>query len=231
VAVWIVDAAPKRIYTRIPCDPLLLHGTLENRMTAPSQDFGHWLSAARGGSRDALGRAFEACRRYLLSVAHDQLNPDLRAKGGASDLVQETFLEAQSAFERFRGNSEVELRAWLRQLLHHRAAKFRRHYRTTQKRRLARETTLTAAGDPSGPAAERSSPSAQLVANEQAQRLREALERLPDDYRRVITLRYVEQCPFDEIGRLMQRTPNAARLLWLRAIEHVKHHLRSRDEP
>jgi RNA polymerase sigma-70 factor (ECF subfamily) len=198
-------------------------------MTAPSQDFGRWLSAARDGSRDALGRAFEACRRYLLSVAHDQLNSDLQAKGGASDLVQETFLEAQSAFERFRGNSEAELRAWLRQLLHHRAAKFRRHYRTTQKRRLARETAL--AGDPAGAAAERSSPSAQLVAREQAQRLREALERLPDDYRRVITLRYVEQTSFEEIGRLMQRTPNAARLLWLRAIEHVKHHLRSRDEP
>jgi len=200
-------------------------------MTAPSQDFGRWLSAARDGSRDALGRAFEACRRYLLSVAHDQLNPDLQAKGGASDLVQETFLEAQSAFERFRGNSEAELRAWLRQLLHHRAAKFRRRYRTTQKRRLARETALTALGDPAGAAAERSSPSAALMAHEQAQRLRQALERLPDDYRRVITLRYVEQTSFEEIGRLMQRTPNAARLLWLRAIEHVKHHLRSCDEP
>jgi RNA polymerase sigma-70 factor (ECF subfamily) len=69
------------------------------------------------------------------------------------------------------------------------------------------------------------------MAHEQAQRLRQALELLPDDYRRVITLRYVEQCPFEEIGRLMQRTPNAARLLWLRAIEHVKHHLGGRDEP
>jgi RNA polymerase sigma-70 factor (ECF subfamily) len=200
-------------------------------MNAPTQDFGHWLSAARGGSRDALGQAFEACRRYLLSVAHRQLNHDLQAKGGASDLVQDTFLEAQSSFDHFRGNSEVELRAWLRQLLHHRAAKFRRHYRTTQKRRLSRETALSAAAEPAGAALRAVSPSTQLMAHEQAQRLRQALELLPDDYRRVITLRYVEQCPFEEIGRLMQRTPNAARLLWLRAIEHVKHHLGGRDEP
>jgi RNA polymerase sigma-70 factor (ECF subfamily) len=200
-------------------------------MSAPSHDFSSWLSAARGGSREALGRAFEACRRYLLSVAHQQLNADLQAKGGASDLVQETFLEAQSSFERFQGNSEVELRAWLRQLLHHRAAKFRRRYRTTQKRRLARETTLTAASQPAIPSGDPASPSAMLMAHEQAQRLREALERLSDDYRRVITLRYVEQRSFEEIGRLMQRTPNAARMLWLRAIEHVKHHVRPADEP
>src|SRR5205823_4133645 len=91
----------------------------ETRMSAPAHDFGLWLSAARDGSRDALGRALEACRRYLLCVAHQQLNRDLQAKGGASDLVQETFLEAQSSFDRFHGSSEVELRAWLRQLLHH----------------------------------------------------------------------------------------------------------------
>ncbi len=69
------------------------------------------------------------------------------------------------------------------------------------------------------------------MAREQAQHLRQALERLPDDYRQVITLRYVEQCSFVEIGRLMQGTPNAARLLWLRAIECVKNNLRDADEP
>jgi RNA polymerase sigma-70 factor (ECF subfamily) len=200
-------------------------------MSAPSQDFRCWLAAARHGSRDALGRAFETCRHYLLYVAHQQMNADLQAKGGASDLVQETFLEAQCAFNHFQGNSEPELRAWLRQLLHHRAAKFRRHFRTTQKRRLACETTLTATSQPVRVADDRSSPSAQLMADEQAQRLLQILEHLSDDYRRVITLRYVEQYSFEEIGQRMQRTPNAARLLWLRAIEHVKHHLRSADEP
>src|SRR6266851_10406295 len=114
-------------------------------MLAPPPDFGGWLSAARDGSRDALGSVLEACRRYLLGVARHELNGDLNAKGGASDLVQETFLEAHRAFDHFQGNSEVELRAWLRRLLHHRAAKFGRRYRTTQKRRLARECGSSAA--------------------------------------------------------------------------------------
>jgi RNA polymerase sigma-70 factor (ECF subfamily) len=202
-------------------------------MRALPQDFGGWLSAARNGSRDALGSVLEACRRYLLGVARYELHDDLKAKGGASDLVQDTFLDAHRAFVHFQGNSEVELRAWLRRLLQHRAAKFGRRYRTTQKRRLARETALSVAGlaAGSGPRAAVPSPSTQLVAREQAQRLRQALERLPEDYRRVIALRYVEQCSFVEIGRLMQRTPNAARLLWLRAIECVKLKLRDADEP
>src|SRR5204863_135828 len=105
-------------------------------MSLRTEEFGGCLMAARGGSQDALGRTLENCRRYLLAVARDELSADLQAKGGASDLVQDTFLEAQSAFEHFRGSSEGELRAWLRQLLHHRAAKFGRRYRTTRKRRL-----------------------------------------------------------------------------------------------
>jgi RNA polymerase sigma-70 factor (ECF subfamily) len=203
-------------------------------MNDPPQDFACWLSAARGGSPDALGNALEACRRYLLSAARLELNADLRAKGGASDLVQETFLEAQQIFDRFRGDSEDELRAWLRRLLHHRATKFTRRFRATQKRRLAREATpvagVSSGGWEGGLRTTEPSPSTRMIATEQAQRLQQALERLPSDYRRVITLRYVEQCQFEEIGRLMQRTPNAARLLWLRAIERIKHEMRGSDE-
>jgi RNA polymerase sigma-70 factor (ECF subfamily) len=201
-------------------------------MTVHPQDFRVWLSAARDGSRDALGKALESCRRYLLSIARHELDVNLQAKGGASDLVQDTFLEAQCVFDRFHGDSEIELRAWLRRMLHHRAAKFGRRYRTTQKRRLGREMALTEAGLPAragrlgGIRPELPSPSTELMAHEQAQRLRQALEHLPEDYRRVITLRYLEQYTFEEIGRLMERTPNAARLLWLRAIERIKHELR-----
>lgn len=204
-------------------------------MSALPDDFSGLLSAARDGSRDALGQAFEACRRYLLGVAHQELNASLQAKGGASDLVQETFLEAHRAFDHFRGNSEGELRAWLRQMLHHRAVKFGRRFRTTQKRRLSSEAGQSidslATTANSGLQAQLPSPSTQMMALEQAQSLRQALERLPDDYRRVITMRYVEQCSFEEIGQRMERTGNAARLLWLRAIERVKQELRGADEP
>jgi RNA polymerase sigma-70 factor (ECF subfamily) len=182
-------------------------------------DPGAWLPAARAGSLEALGHVLEGCRRYLLHIARRQLNPDLQVKGGASDLVQDTFLEAHRDFPRFQGSTAGEVRAWLRQLLVHHAAKLGRRYRTTQKRRLARETVLEPADSPLAPAA---SPSVQAMAREQEQSLDAVLERLPADYRRVIVLRYQEGRSFEDIGRRMQRTPNAVRLLWLRAIERVK---------
>ena len=52
-----------------------------------------------------------------------------------------------------------------------------------------------------------------------AEALARAMERLPPDYRQVITLRHEQQLTFEEIGQQMQRTANAARMLWLRAIE------------
>jgi RNA polymerase sigma-70 factor, ECF subfamily len=203
-------------------------------MVPVSHDFDQWLAAARAGSSDALGRSLDACRRYLLSIARHELDARLRAKGGASDMVQETFVEAQRAFDRFHGTSEVELRAWLRRLLHDRVAKFGRRYRTTQKRKLTRETLVETgdswAGFHVSRRAELSSPSAHLLADEQTQQLREALGRLPADYERVIKLRFVENCSFEEIGQQMDRTANAARLLWLRAIERAKLEMNEHNE-
>src|SRR5262245_10200320 len=198
-------------------------------MTEPPQGAAQWLPAARAGSREALGRVLESARQYLVSIARQELDPDLRAKNSPSDLVQETFVEAQCAFGHFQGDTEAELLAWLRQLLLHRAGKLRRHYRDTQKRRLAREVALggdsTSNGPADGLAANMLSPSGQAMEHEQDQALQAALGRLPDDYRRVICLRYQEQLPFEEIGRLLQRSPDAARKLWARAVERLHEEL------
>ena len=77
-------------------------------------DAAEHLPAARAGSREALGQVLEACRPYLLRIANEGVAVDVQAKGGASDLVQETFLEAQRDFARFQGNTEAELLPYLR---------------------------------------------------------------------------------------------------------------------
>src|ERR1700752_4820512 len=108
-------------------------------MAERAKDAGRWLAAAPAGSNEALGRALGACRNSLLLVAQHHLGADVQAKGGASDLVQETFLEAQRDFGQFRGTSEEELLAWLRQMLLHNVGTFSRRYRETTKRDVARE--------------------------------------------------------------------------------------------
>ena len=60
-----------------------------------------------------LGTAFESYRDYLLAIANQKIDPALRTKGGASDIVQETFLEAQRDIGQFTGSTGAELKAWL----------------------------------------------------------------------------------------------------------------------
>jgi len=199
-------------------------------MAEPDNDVVHRLTAARAGSADALGQVLEACRGYLLLIAQQQMNPALQAKGGASDLVQETFLEAQRDFGQFQGTTQAELAAWLRRLLLNNMANFARHYRATDKREVGRERPLdpgnsSSAGN-AGLAAALASPSGQAITREQAEALARALEGLPEDYRQVVLLRYRDERTFEDIGQIMGRTPNAVRKLWLRAVERLKEALK-----
>jgi RNA polymerase sigma-70 factor (ECF subfamily) len=195
----------------------------------PARDAVQYLAAARAGSREALGQALEICRGYLLRVANQGLDQDLRAKGGASDLVQETFLEAHRDFGCFQGSSEQEFLAWLRLLLLHNVANFTRRYRGTDKRRVGREVELDGAESPAcrraGLATDTPSPSSEAIAHEQAEKIQQALERLPDDYRRVLQLRNQERRSFEEIGPLMERSAEATRRLWTRAVERLQREL------
>jgi RNA polymerase sigma-70 factor, ECF subfamily len=189
-------------------------------MTASVENLGPLLSAARSGSVEALGQMLQAHRAYLLHIANEELAADLQAKGGASDLVQDTFLEAHRDFARFQGSTEEELLAWLRGLLRHRIANFVRRYRDTQKRGLDQEVALDGVLADDLP-----SPSGEAAALEQALLLQRAMEGLPDDYRQVIALRYQEQLGFEEIGQRLGRSAEAARKLWWRAIERLQQEL------
>jgi RNA polymerase sigma-70 factor (ECF subfamily) len=198
----------------------------DKTMSPPAAEYGALLTAARAGSREALGKALEACRRYLLLIAEEQLTPELRAKGGASDLVQETFLEAQRDFPQFHGSTQAELLAWLRRVLLNNLGSFTRHFCATDKRAVAREVALPGDGSSADAigelAAPPPSPCDVAIAREQIEGLRQALVRLPEDYRQVILLRYEGGHSFEEIGRRLGRSPDAARKLWTRAVEHLQ---------
>jgi RNA polymerase sigma-70 factor (ECF subfamily) len=174
------------------------------------------LTQARAGDAAALGAAFEACRAYLLMVANASLPDDLRAKGGASDLVQEVFLDAHRHAGNFHGTTEGELLAWLREILRCHVANFLRDYRHTAKRQVGREVDLDA--EP----ADDETPSAIASQEEDVRRLEQAVARLPADYREVVHLRYREHRPFEEIAPLLGRSLDATRQLWKRAIRRLR---------
>ncbi len=186
-----------------------------------------WLPDAKAGSAAALGQVLEAARKYLLWVARRELDPDLQPKAGASDLVQDTLLEAHRDFGQFQGESEAELLSWLRRLLLNNLSNLARNYRQTAKRKLAREQHLDAGADESGLqiAGHTPTPSAQIMAGERDSLVRKAMDRLPEDYRKVLVLWQQEEMTFEQIGQQMGRTPNATRMLWVRALERLQREL------
>jgi RNA polymerase sigma-70 factor (ECF subfamily) len=188
------------------------------------------LDSARAGSQEALGQLLQACRGYLLSIANRELDAALAGKLGASDLVQETLLEAQHDIGQFRGACEADLLAWLRQILDHNLRDVRRRYMEAGKRCVGREEPLAGgSGDAAILADSVKTPSVQVSNDEQIQQLCRAMNRLPQDYRQVIQMRNWELLPFAEIGARMQRSEDAARKLWVRAIERLQHELGATD--
>jgi RNA polymerase sigma-70 factor (ECF subfamily) len=132
------------------------------------------LEQARAGDGTTLGRVLELYRRYLTLLARVQIGQHLQCKVDASDLVQETFLEAHRSFPAFRGTSEVELIRRLRQILAANLADLFRRYPGTQGRDVRLERQIEEAVDRSsvvlgrGLVAPQLSPSQQASQREQA---------------------------------------------------------------
>lgn len=179
------------------------------------------IREARAGSGAALGQLIDAYRSYLLSIAAQELSPAIRAKIGASDLVQETSLEAHRDFTHFKGEEREELLAWLRRILLNNAANAGRQFEQTQMRKLSRERPLEPGAEGARLADPGLTPSAQFFAMEKQKRVEYALQQLSPDMRQAILLRNREHLSFAQIGEQMNRSADAARKLWARAVERM----------
>jgi RNA polymerase sigma-70 factor, ECF subfamily len=198
-----------------------------------AEDLGISITAGRAGSAAARGVLFERCRQYLLLVAEREFDPSLCGKLGASDLVQETFLNAERGFRQFRGQTEQELIAWLHRIMQNCAGQEVRRYRRAAKRDVRHERSLTIdfdSGRSFEPAADVETPSRQFAAAEEQDLLAVALSHLPDHYQQVVQLRNADRKSFDEIGDLMGRSPEAVRKMWVRAIEQLRAAMLDGDE-
>jgi RNA polymerase sigma-70 factor (ECF subfamily) len=189
-----------------------------------------WLAAARQGDTAARDRLFDACRSYVDLAARYHLQRRLRAKVDASDIVQQSLLEAHRGFDRFAGESPGEWLAWLKRIVVHNAYDEAKRWRGTAKRDAGREVPLERGDDrswarPHDPASPEPSPSQHVLRGEQELLIAAALEHLPEDHRDIILLRNLERLPFEEVARRMGRSAGACRMLWMRAIASLRDQL------
>lgn len=186
-------------------------------------DFSAKLSAARSSSK-SLGGLLDEFRGFLEKLADMGLRDDVRAKVGASDLVQQTLLEATQGFSDFRGESREQFTAWIKRILVRNLLNEIRKWRSTKMRTVNREITLDQPDAPKLMGEDRT-PSSLFEAREREALLREALKRLTPDQQQVIRLRHFEQLGFQDIARRMERQYSAVRMLWYRAIEKLAYEM------
>jgi RNA polymerase sigma-70 factor (ECF subfamily) len=172
----------------------------------------------------------ERFRVYLRVLAGLQLEPRLRGKLDPSDMVQQALLRAHQAADQFRGRTEAELGAWLRQILARTMANAARDF-ARARRDVALERSLEARLHDSSArleawlVAQTPSPSQQAEHNEQVVRLTEALARLPEVQREVLLLKHCQGWSLADIGRQLGKTQPAVASLLRRGLKQLREQL------
>ncbi len=169
-------------------------------------------------------RPLEEFRSYLLLLARLQLDPGPGHRLDASDVVQQTLLEAHAKFDQFLGDDDA-LAAWLRAALANNIRDAARALRRA-KRDVRREEPLD---DPDRSAARvaallspGSSPSHHAARAEDLVRLADALARLPDAQREAVVLHHLHGHPLAETARRLGRTDAAAAGLLHRGLKKLR---------
>ena len=141
--------------------------------------------------------------RYLLSLTHD---PSI-----AEELTQETFYQAVKGAARFDGRCKVS--TWLCAIAKNQLSVYRRKHRVTEELEEGFVSDGSADGD--------------LLASESRVELLRKLHALGEETREVIYLRVFGELSFREIGDILSRTENWARVTFYRGKEKLKKEMRS----
>ena len=171
--------------------------------------------------------SLESFRPYLCSLARMNLDRRLASKVDPSDIVQQTLLQAHKAQGDFRGSTDQEMAAWLRQILARNLAHLSRDHRR-DKRDINRERSLEASLTASSVCLEQFLASADQPPSQIAQRredvlrVAEVMESLPDGQREAILLKYWEKRTLAEIGSELGKSPEAIAGLIHRGLKKLR---------
>lgn len=170
---------------------------------------------------------FDHYRNYLRFLARTQMPVHLRARMDASDLVQQSLLQACEAADDFRGSSDAELMAWLRKILAGVVSHTIRDQHR-ERRDVFREQAIQQNLDQSSVylasafVADDAGPSAVVRKEELARDIAELVEQLPETQRDAIILHYWQEVPLKQVGELLGKSPAAIASLLQRGLATLR---------
>ncbi len=188
---------------------------------APTSTLG-LIQKIKAGDREAFSPLFLKYRKRLSVLIHYKLGGGLAQFLSVRDILQETCLRAYRDFHRFSYDGPGSFMNWLSKIADHVLADQAR-YAHRDKRRLDARVRFRSVGNPDGPElVDTHIPSRKMEEQEGLADLVRDLDRLPEDYRRVLVLARIHGATVSEIARQTGRTPNAVSILLHRAVRRFR---------
>lgn len=176
------------------------------------------IRSVQQGSLDAFNTLYE---RYL-PVVYRRVRYVV-PEADVEDITQDIFIAVMKSLKGFR--FEAQFSTWLRTLVNRQVADFYR----SRKTRFETYSLDTALDDPDRElnlsVEDKTSNSDDLVI------LRQELRNLPDNYREIIMLRFVDGLQFDEIALVQGQTLEATKSLFRRAISALQKRVTNERSP
>ena len=195
-----------------------------------SADSADLIERARAGDASALNQVYSRYRERLRRMVDIRLDPRVRARVDASDVVQEAYLDVAQKLPEYLREPKLPLFLWLRLVVGERLTKVHRQHLGAHMRDARREISLYHGAIPAASSAALaaqllgrfSSPSHAAVRAERLLRLEEALNSLDPMDREVLTLRHFEELSRAETARELGIEESAAGKRYVRALKRLK---------
>jgi RNA polymerase sigma-70 factor (ECF subfamily) len=198
-------------------------------MTSPDAETEALISRAALGDRAAREELLVRNRERLRQMIVVRMDRRLLPRLDASDVVQEVFAEAFQKMSDYLQKRPLPFYPWLRQLAWERLLKLQQRHIGAQRRStmreqpgelyLSQESEMVLADQL---LARGSSPSQQLIRQEQRRRVQSALAELAARDREVLVMRYLEQLSIREIAAVLDISEGAVKTRHVRALVRLR---------
>ncbi|MHC4408311.1 MAG: sigma-70 family RNA polymerase sigma factor [Planctomycetota bacterium] len=195
-----------------------------------ADDADELLRRAAAGDRDCLDQLLEQDRARLARMVQLRLDPRVRSRVAASDVIQEASLEAFRRLDEYLSNPKLPFFLWLRFLTGQKVLEMHRRHLGAQRRDARRELHLHRDPWPGATSTDLANlllgkltaPSERAIRAEQRRRLEESLNALAPLDRELVVLRHFEQLTNVEAAAELEIAPSAASKRYIRALKKLK---------
>lgn len=188
------------------------------------------IASAASGQPNALGDLLQSFRDQLIRIIKFRMDPRLRGRLDADDVVQDAFIEATERFSTYVEKREMPFFLWLRFITVQKLFQMHRRHLGVKSRDAGREISIYSSPCPQATSAvlaahllgKHTSPSLAAMRAEATNRVEKALNSMNEVDREILALRRFEKLKNDQVAKLLNISKTAASNRYIRALERLQ---------